>query len=195
VIRIAPFEQLSGGQREAAAEILVRAFAHAPSAWGNLDHARAEVATFLQPPLRNRYRPHRRRVRTALAALDRDVLIGWVGLIRTYSHAFELHPIAVEPDRQRHGVGAALVRALEALAKADGALTIYLGADDDFGGTTLFGADPYPDLLASLARIEASGGQRHPLGFYLRVGFRLAGLIPDANGTGRPDILFAKRIG
>ena len=195
MIRIVPFEQLSAGQHEAAAAILVRAFAHAPSAWGNLDYARAEVATFLQPPLSNRYRPHRQRERTALAALDSDVLIGWVGLIRTYSHAFELHPIAVDPDRQRRGVGAALVAALEAQAKSDGALTLYLGADDDFGGTSLFGADPYPDLLASLGGIEARRGQRHPLGFYRKVGFALAGLIPDANGAGKPDILFAKRLG
>jgi len=181
VIRIVPFEQLSAGQREAAAETLERAFAHIAAGWPK--NARAEVATFFDD-----------KDRAALAALDGDVVVGWIGMIRAYSHAFELHPIAVDPEQQRQGVGAALIAALEAKVKAEGALTLYLGADDDFGGTSLFGADPYPDLLASLARIEARG-DRHPLGFYLRMGFVLAGLIPDANGTGKPDILFAKRLG
>jgi aminoglycoside 6'-N-acetyltransferase I len=182
VIRIVPFEQLSADQREAAADILVRAFAHAPAAWHTLEDARAQVATFFED-----------EDRTALAALDGKAVVGWVGRIRNYSHAFELHPIAVDPDHQRRGVGRALIGALEALVKSEGALALYLGADDDFGGTSLFGADPYPNLLTSLARIEARG-DRHPLGFYLKLGFRLAGLIPDANGRGQPDILLAKRL-
>jgi aminoglycoside 6'-N-acetyltransferase I len=182
VIRIVPFEQLSAGQRESAAAILVRALAHAPAAWHTLDDARAQVATFFDDG-----------DRAALAALDGEAVVGWIGRIRTYSHAFELHPIAVDPDQQRRGVGRALIGALEALVKSEGALTLYLGADDDFGGTSLFGGDPYPDLLASLAHIEARG-ERHPLGFYLRMGFTLAGVIPDANGKGRPDILLAKRL-
>jgi aminoglycoside 6'-N-acetyltransferase I len=182
VIRIVPFEALSAGQRETAAAILVRAFVHAPAAWHTLDDARAEVATFFEDD-----------DRAALAALDGEALVGWIGRIRTYSHAFELHPIAVDPDQQRRGVGRALIGALEALVKSEGALTLYLGADDDFGGTSLFGDDPYPDLLASLARIEARG-VRHPLGFYQRMGFAIAGLVPDANGAGKPDILLAKRL-
>lgn len=118
--------------------------------------------------------------------------MGWIGLIRTYPHAFELHPVAVDPSHQRQGIGAALVRALEALALSEGALSLYLGADDDFGGTNLFGADPFPDLLGALAQIEARAP--HPLRFYRALGFTLAGLIPDANGPGRPDILLAKRL-
>jgi aminoglycoside 6'-N-acetyltransferase I len=181
-LQIIPFEQLSAAQLEAAAAILVRAFAHQPATWRTAAEARAEVAKFFEDARRS-----------ALAAVDGEALIGWIGLIRTYSHAFELHPVAVDPDRQRQGVGAALVRALEALARAEGALSLYLGADDDFGGTSLFGADPFPDLLGALARIEARAP--HPLGFYRALGFTLAGLIPDANGRGKPDILLAKRLG
>ena len=35
----------------------------------------------------------------------------------------------------------------------------------------------------------------HPYEFYLRVGFRIAGVLPDANGRGKPDIFLAKRVG
>ena len=34
----------------------------------------------------------------------------------------------------------------------------------------------------------------HPAGFYMRQGFEIVGLIPDANGPGKPDILMAKRV-
>jgi aminoglycoside 6'-N-acetyltransferase I len=34
----------------------------------------------------------------------------------------------------------------------------------------------------------------HPFGFYRRLGFVLVGVLPDANGPGRPDIFLAKRL-
>jgi aminoglycoside 6'-N-acetyltransferase I len=113
--------------------------------------------------------------------------------VRGYSHAFELHPIAVDPRRQGQGIGAALVGALEVLARSEGALALCLGTDDDFGGTTLFDADPFPDLLAAAAAVQP-GPRGHPLGFYRKLGFVVSGIVPDANGRGKPDILMAKRL-
>jgi len=36
--------------------------------------------------------------------------------------------------------------------------------------------------------------RRHPYGFYQKLGFALVGVLPDANGPGRPDIFMAKRV-
>jgi aminoglycoside 6'-N-acetyltransferase I len=181
-VRIVPFETLGAAQQAQAAQVLVHAFAHAPAAWRTITEATAEVAKFYDDP-----------DRSALAALHAAQVIGWIGMIRDYSHAFQLHPIAVDPAWQRRGVGAQLVQALEAAARKEGALTLCLGTDDDFGGTTLFGADPLPDLLASLGAVQQSP-RGHPVGFYLKLGFKLSGIVPDANGPGRPDILMAKRL-
>jgi hypothetical protein len=34
----------------------------------------------------------------------------------------------------------------------------------------------------------------HPGEFYLRLGFRIVGVLPDANGRGKPDIFVAKSL-
>jgi aminoglycoside 6'-N-acetyltransferase I len=85
------------------------------------------------------------------------------------------------------------VAALEERARQHGALTLYLGTDDDrpTPGTTAGGVDLFPDPLAHAARLEVID---HPVAFYRLRGFVVVGLIPDANGPGKPDILMAKRL-
>ena len=58
--------------------------------------------------------------------------------------------------------------------------------------TTLGGANLYPDVLDKLAHIRDIKG--HLFSFYLKIGFVLAGVVPDANGLGKPDILIAKHL-
>ena len=186
-MRVVPLAEATPAQRERAAAVLVAALAHAPAAWKTLDDARAEVATFLTDP-----------DRAAWAALDDGgALLGWIGAIRVYEgHVWELHPLVVAPDRQRRGVGTALVRALEDAARAAGVVTVTLGTDDDFGGTTIFGVDVYDDLPGHIARLAAVEGAPapHPVAFYRRLGYAVVGLLPDANGVGRHDILMARAI-
>lgn len=165
-----------------AGELLVRCFAHIPSGWHTLEEGLEEVRGSLKPG------------RVSRVALDEngDVL-GWIGAIPSYQgHVWELHPLVVSPDQQRQGIGRALVEDLEALARERGVDTIFIGTDDEDGRTNLSGVDLYPDVLSWAARIEDVGG--HPFAFYRKCGFVVVGLIPDANGFGRPDILMAKRV-
>lgn len=128
-----------------------------------------------------------------LGAFAGGELAGWVGARPEYSHAWELHPLVVREDMRGRGVGRRLVAALEERARDAGALTLYLGTDDDgpSPGTSVGGVDLFPEPLAHAARLEAID---HPSGFYRRLGFVVVGLIPDANGPGKPDILMAKRL-
>jgi aminoglycoside 6'-N-acetyltransferase I len=132
--------------------------------------------------------------RICLAARAADQILGLIGAIPEYSHAWELHPLVVRRDARRMGVGRALVAALEERVRAAGALTLYLGTDDDgpSPGTSAGGIELFPDVLSHAASLRVFD---HPTGFYRRMGFEVVGLIPDANGPGKPDVLMAKRVG
>jgi len=165
-----------------AAELLVRCFAHIPSGWHTLEEGLAEVRGSLKQDRISR-----------VAVADNGDVLGWIGAIPSYQgHVWELHPLVVRPDRQRQGIGRALVAELERLARERGVSTLFVGTDDEDEQTNLSGVDLYPDVLSRAARIEDVGG--HPFAFYRKCGFVVVGLIPDANGFGKPDILMAKRV-
>jgi aminoglycoside 6'-N-acetyltransferase I len=73
-----------------------------------------------------------------------------------------------------------------------GGVTIYLGTEDENYRTSISGKDLYPDVLGNLSAIK--NVNNHPYEFYQKVGFSLVGVIPDANGFGKPDIIMAKRV-
>ncbi len=121
-------------------------------------------------------------------------VLGWIGGIRQYDgHVWELHPLVVDPDHRGKGIGRALVADLEEKVRERGCNTLWLGTDDEDDQTSLSGIDLYPNPLEHLAMIQNLRG--HPYGFYEKQGFVIVGVMPDANGPGKPDILMAKRIG
>lgn len=58
--------------------------------------------------------------------------------------------------------------------------------------TSIGGVDLYPGVLAKTAEIRNI--RNHPFEFYQKIGFEVVGVVPDANGFGRPDIMMAKRL-
>lgn len=164
------------------AELLVEGFkADWPEAWPNTDAALKEVRESFSEG----------RISRVAVAGDGTVL-GWIGGIPSYEgNVWELHPLVVRPDLQRRGIGRALVADLEDRVRERDALTLWLGTDDESGMTTLSGVDLYPDVLEHLANIKNLRG--HPYEFYQKLGFSIIGVMPDANGPGKPDIYMAKR--
>jgi len=136
--------------------------------------------------------------RIALAAIVSNPneplsVAGIIGAIPQYGlTGWELHPLAVHKKYQRRGIGKLLIKALENEVEQRGGIMIYLGSDDETGTTSLYGADLYDDTYGKLANIQNIGG--HPFTFYEKVGYKIVGVFPDANGIGKPDIWMAKRI-
>ncbi|HSN74548.1 MAG TPA: GNAT family N-acetyltransferase [Anaerolineae bacterium] len=166
-----------------AAALLVSAFReHWPNAWPDLDAALAEVHECLETE------------NVCLAALDEDGrMLGWIGARPAYGvTGWELHPLVVDMARQGEGIGRALVMALEAQVRERGGVTVFLGSDDEDGMTSLAGIDLYPDVAGHIRSIRNL--KHHPFEFYQKLGYAIVGVIPDANGLGKPDIIMAKRI-
>ncbi|HEY6088963.1 MAG TPA: GNAT family N-acetyltransferase [Gemmatimonadaceae bacterium] len=177
-------EDLTAGDAariEAAASLLHSAFSRL-GAWTTKAEARQEAVESLGAD------------RVSRVAVDSDgAVIGWIGAIRGYDGlAWELHPLVVDEPRRRRGVGRALVKDLEALLATRGVLTLWAGSDDLAVETSLGGIDLYSLLPEALGTVRSWG--RHPLPFYLRLGFQVIGVMPDANGPGRPDIFLGKRL-
>ncbi len=128
-----------------------------------------------------------------MAQARTGTILGWIGAVPIYDgHVWEIHPLAVHPACQKRGIGRALVADIEALARLRGGLTLWVGADDEDNRTSLGGADLYPHPLEKLAAIQDTGG--HPFVFYRKLGFTLAGVLPDANGRGKPGIFLVKKL-
>jgi aminoglycoside 6'-N-acetyltransferase I len=182
-MRIVPLDDDRQVVRQAA-ELLVEGFrANWPDAWPRIEDALGELATFASDD---------ERIAWALLDADENVL-GWIGAIRMYGgNVWELHPLVVHPEHRGRGLGRALVEFLAGRARDEGAFTLWVGTDDESEMTTLGGVDLYPGLLDHLRQIRNL--KNHPFGFYQKLGFEVAGVVPDANGFGKPDILLALRL-
>lgn len=182
-IRMEPLRPDDEDALRQAAELLVEGFRDDwPDAWPDVESALAEARLCTAGE------------RSAWVAREADGRVaGWIGGIRTYDgNVWELHPMVVRAELRGRGIGRALVEELAARARAEGAFTLWLGTDDENGGTSLGGARLFPGVLDRLREIRNL--RWHPFTFYQRMGFEIAGVVPDANGPGKPDILMAMSL-
>ncbi len=164
------------------AEILVAGFREHWDAWSTVDEALEEIQAILKDGF----------IRVALND-EGSAVLGWIGGLPQYDgNVWELHPLVVATDQQRHGIGRALVADFEQQVKQRGGLTITLGSDDEDDMTSLAGVDLYHDLWRQIANIRNLKG--HPYEFYQKCGYSITGVVPDANGRGKPDILMGKCV-
>lgn len=167
---------------EQMAELLVSGFREHWDAWSTLSEALDEVRMILEKGF-------------ARVAWDetRANVVGWIGGLPEYDgNVWELHPLVVSLDFQMQGIGRALVADFEQQVKQRGGLTIRLGSDDEDSMTSLSDTDLYHNLPEKIAHIENYKG--HPYEFYQKCGYVIIGVVPDANGRGKPDILMGKRV-
>jgi aminoglycoside 6'-N-acetyltransferase I len=180
--RIEDLRVTDAARIEAAARMLNAAFAPL-GAWTEMSEALQDVVDSISAD------------RISRVAIGADgAVLGWIGAIRQYDGlVWELHPIVVSEPWRRRGIGRALIRDLEDMVTARGGLTLWVGSDDLAGETSLGGIDLYDALPGALEAVHSWG--QHPLPFYRSLGFRVIGVMPDANGPGRPDIFLSKRLG
>ena len=166
-----------------AAQLLVDAFReHWSDAWSTLEDGLKEVNEMLEAERICR-----------IAVDEQGKLLGIIGGIPGYDgHVWELHPLAVQPDMQGKGVGRVLVKDFEEQVRLRGGLTITLGSDDEDNMTSLSNVDLYENTWEKIQNIRNLKG--HPFEFYQKMGYVITGIVIDANGRGKPDILMSKRV-
>ena len=120
-------------------------------------------------------------------------LIGWVGLRPLYEKTWELHPMAVSPGFQGKGYGKILLEELERSARQKGIIGIFAGSDDETNKTSLSEREiTSENIFEEIKKIKNHA--KHPFEFYIKCGYTIIGLIPNANGPNKPDILLWKDI-
>lgn len=166
-----------------AAKLLVDGFReNCPNAWPDAESALEEVDECL---LEDRI--------CRIAIDENDDVVGWIGGISQYDgNVWELHPLVVDIKHQNKGIGTLLVKDLEEQVRKRGGITILAGSDDENNMTSLSNVDLYDNLLDRISNIK--NFKSHPYEFYLKLGFKIIGVIPDANGLGKPDIFLGKRV-
>ena len=185
-IRLVPLARRQGRLVLKCARLLYEGFKEShPTSWPTPAAAKQEVIRAT------------RKGKIALAALQGGGKVaGWIGALPAVDypgHVWELHPLVVDPDCRGRGIGTALVLELERHIRRRGGMTLWLGTDDESGQTSVSNRDLYPEPLRELMAIRNPGN--HPYAFYRKIGFSLVGILPDANGPGKPDIFMAKRLG
>lgn len=165
------------------ATLLVESFnQNWPDAWPSLDSALQEVKESFGADRISR-----------VAVNDNGDILGWIGGISQYNgNVWELHPLVVRADSRRKGIGKALIFDLEAQVRERGGITLWVGTDDENNMTTLAGANLYSNVWERVKNIKNLHG--HPYEFYQKCGFTIVGVMPDANGLGKPDIYLAKSV-
>lgn len=161
---------------EQAARLLSAVFPHSYA-----DSAKEEISLCVQED------------RVAIAMVSEGQLRGFVGAIPQYGvTGWELHPLVVSEDCRSQGIGTALCEALERCLSERGCITIYLGSDDENGSTSLSNTNLFENTFEKIAGIQNLN--RHPFEFYQKIGYKIVGVTPDANGIGKPDIWLAKSL-
>src|SRR5262245_32568071 len=103
-----------------AAQLLMDAFQeHWPDSWTTIEEGLEEIHEMLDPE------------RICRIAIDDDnKLLGIIGGIPQYDgNVWELHPLAIQPNLQKLGIGRKLVEDFEEQVRERNGLTITLGTD------------------------------------------------------------------
>jgi aminoglycoside 6'-N-acetyltransferase I len=82
---------------------------------------------------------------------------------------------------------------LEIIAQEKGLIGIFAGSDDETNKTSLSEIEITKDnIFEEIKRIK--NYKNHPYEFYIKCGYSIIGIIPNANGPKKPDILLWKDI-
>ncbi len=165
------------------AEILLDGFSDTGTqAWSTMEECEKEVADSLEEKKISR-----------IAVNDEDEVLAWtIGEEIYTNYTWELALLVVRRNVKAKGIGRKTLKDFEEQVLKRGGSVVFLGSDDENNRTSLGGIELYPNPLEHLANINNLGD--HPYEFYQKCGYTITGVIPHANGFGKPDIWMTKQL-
>ena len=128
-----------------------------------------------------------------IAIDDSEQVLAWTIGEEVYTgHTWELELLVVRRNSKLKGIGRTMLKDFEEQVRPRKGTVVFLGSDDENNRTSLGGIDLYPNPMEHAANIKNLSS--HPYEFYQKCGYKITGVIPDANGFGKPDIWMTKRI-
>jgi len=168
--------------KKQAAEILFKTFTEInKDAWPDMESALEEVNECVTEP------------NICIGIKTGNELTGWVGLRPMYELTWELHPMVIKKEFQGKGYGKILLNELERIALEKGVIGVFAGSDDETYSTSLSDKEiTAGNIFEEIINIK--NYKNHPYEFYKKCGYCIIGIIPNANGDRKPDILLWKDI-
>jgi aminoglycoside 6'-N-acetyltransferase I len=165
------------------AEILLDGFSDTgTAAWSSMEECLEEVDDSLDEARISR-----------VAVAENENVLAWTSGAEIYAgQTWELELLVVRRNSKQRGIGRKMLGDFEGQVLKRGGSVVFLGSDDENNRTSLGGIELYPDPLGHLANIKNIG--RHPYEFYQKCGYTITGVIPHANGFGKPDIWMTKQL-
>ena len=165
------------------AEILFDGFSDTgTAAWSTMEECNKEVEDSLVGEKISR-----------IAVDENENVLAWTIGDDVYDVTWELELLVVRRDSKAKGIGRKMIVDFEQQVLKRNGTTVFLGSDDENNRTSLGGIELYPNPLEHLANIKNL--DNHPYEFYQKCGYTITGVIPHANGFGKPDIWLTKQIG
>lgn len=165
------------------AEILLDGFSDTGTvAWSTIEECFEEVESSLVEKKISR-----------IAVDENQKVLAWtIGAEIYEGYTWELELLIVRRDSKLKGIGRKMLEDFEEQVRERKGTVVFLGSDDENNRTSLGGIELYPNPLEHLANIKNIGG--HPYEFYQKCGYMITGIIPHANGFGKPDIWMTKAL-
>lgn len=165
------------------AEILLDGFSDTGTqAWSTMEECNKEVSDSLAEEKISR-----------IAINEEGEVIAWTIGDEIYTnYTWELALLVVKRNSKAKGVGRKMLKDFEEQVLKRGGSVVFLGSDDENNRTSLGGIELYPNPLEHLANIKNL--DNHPYEFYQKCGYTIIGVIPHANGFGKPDIWLTKQL-
>lgn len=165
------------------AEILLDGFSDTgTTAWQTIEECFEEVEHSLDDEKISR-----------IAVDENEKVLAWTIGAEIYDVTWELELLVVRRDSKLQGIGRKMLADFEEQVRQRNGSVVFLGSDDENNRTSLGGIELYPNPLEHLANLKNLG--KHPYEFYQKCGYTVVGVIPHANGFGKPDIWLSKQIG